>query len=88
MQHLSRNRCAEENDQQKEEKVMRHDDYSNTQLQRAIDEWIHSERDRKIMKRRLIDGICFEPLAEEFDMSVTQIKRIVYKHEMKIYSHI
>lgn len=67
---------------------MRHDDYSNTQLRHAIDEWIHSERDRKIMKRRLIDGICFEPLAEEFDMSVTQIKRIVYKNEMKIYSHI
>lgn len=67
---------------------MRHDDYSNTQIARVIDEWIHSERDRKIMKRRLIDGICFEPLAEEFDMSVTQIKRIVYKHEMKIYAHI
>lgn len=88
MQHLSWQRRSKEADEQKEEKVMRHDDYSNTQLQRAIDEWIHSERDRKIMKRRLIDGICFEPLAEEFDMSVTQIKRIVYKNEMKIYSHI
>ena len=88
MQHLPRNRSSEKTDQQKEEKVMRHDDYSNTKLQHAIDEWIHSERDRKIMKRRLIDGICFEPLAEEFDMSVTQIKRIVYKHEMKIYAHI
>lgn len=42
-----------------------------------IDEWIFSERDRAIMKRRLLDGICFEPLAEEFNLSVRQVKRIV-----------
>ena len=37
------------------------DDISNTQLANAIDEWVHSERDRKILKKRLIDGICYEP---------------------------
>ena len=54
----------------------------------AIDEWILNERDRAILKRRLIDGICFEPLAEEFGMSVRQIKRIVYKGEDVIFRHI
>lgn len=54
-------------------------EYSNFQIAEVIDEWIHSERDRAIMKRRLIDGITFERLAEEFDMSVRQISRIVYK---------
>ena len=52
-------------------------DVSNSKIEYLISEWIHSERDRKIMHRRLIDGIHFEPLAEEFDMSVRQIKRIV-----------
>ena len=30
----------------------------------------------------------YEPLAEEFDMSVTQIKRIVYKGQEKVFRHL
>ena len=63
-------------------------DYTNSHIEHLIDEYIHSERDRAIMKRRLIDGICFEPLAEEFDLSVSQVKRIVYKLEQKIFQFI
>lgn len=62
-------------------------EYSNSQMQHLIDEYIHSERDRAIMKRRKIDGICFEPLAEEFDMSERQIKNIVYRCEQILYLH-
>lgn len=58
---------------------------SRSQIELLIDEWILNERNRKILKRRLIDGICFEPLAEEFDLSVRQIKTIVYKGEDKIF---
>lgn len=61
---------------------------SNSEIAALIDEWIHSERDRKILKRRLIDGIRFEPLAEEFDMSVRQIKNIVREGSTKVFSHI
>ena len=63
-------------------------EYSRTEIEQLIDEWIFSERDRKILKRRLLDGICYEPLADEFDMSVRQIKNIVYKCEEKIFSHV
>ena len=63
-------------------------EYTNSQIRELIDEFIHSERDRKIMKRRLIDGICFEPLAEEFEMSVRQIKNIVYRESVKLFKHI
>ena len=56
-------------------------EYTNSEVTDAIDELIHSERDRSILKRRLIDGLTYEKLAEEFDLSVTQIKRIVYKGE-------
>ena len=61
---------------------------SRSQIAHLIDEWIFSERDRAIMKRRLLDGICYEPLAEEFDLSVRQIKKIVYKGQDKIYRHV
>lgn len=49
-----------------------------------IDEYIFKERDRQILKRRLLDGICFEPLAEEFNLSVRQVKNIVYKNMEKL----
>ena len=63
-------------------------EYSNTELSLAIDEWIHNEKHRAILKRRLLDGVFFEALAEEFDMSVTQIKRIVYKTQEVLFRHI
>jgi DNA-directed RNA polymerase specialized sigma24 family protein len=64
---------------------MRLDDMSRTEIEFLIDEWIHKERDRKILKRRLLDGICYEPLAEEFDLSVRQVKNIVYKAEERLF---
>ena len=57
-------------------------------LEFLIDEWILSERDRAILKRRLLDGICYEPLAEEFGLSVRQIKTIVYRAQEKLFAHI
>lgn len=60
-------------------------EYTNSEVSKLIDEYIHSERDRKILKRRFVDGICFEPLAEEFDISVRQVKNIVYKGQKKIF---
>ena len=59
---------------------MKYTNISNSELTVIIDEWIKNERDRRILKRRLIDGICFEPLAEEFNMSVQNVHRIVDKN--------
>ena len=67
---------------------MENKEITTSELIRVIDEYIHNERDRHILKRRLIDGICFEPLAEEFDLSVRQVKRIVYRESEKIFSKI
>ena len=60
-------------------------EYTNSEIIAMINEHIHSERNRSILKRRLVDGITFEKLAEEFDLSVSQIKRIVYKCENDIF---
>lgn len=53
--------------------------YPRSTIEHLIDEWIFSERDRAVLKRRLLDGVIFEDLSAEFDMSVRQIKKIVYK---------
>jgi Mor family transcriptional regulator len=63
-------------------------EYTNSQVRDLIDEHIHSERDRQIMKRRMIDGVCFEPLAEEFDLSTVQVKRIVRRERTRILKMI
>ena len=61
---------------------------SRSEIEQAIDEWILNERDRMILKRRLLDGIIFESLAYEFDLSVRHIKTIVYKSEDKLFSKL
>lgn len=66
---------------------MRHNFLSMTrsEIEKLIDERVLHERNRKIIKRRLLDGIRFEPLAEEFDLSVRQVKNIVYKAEDRLF---
>lgn len=59
-----------------------------SEIEKAIDEWILNERDRHILKRRLLDGICYEPLAEEFSLSVRHVKTIVYKSEDRLFTKI
>ena len=66
----------------------RFEGYSRSTVSATIDEWIFNERDRAILKRRLLDGICYEPLAEEFGLSVDRIKQIVYKSQTKLFKHL
>lgn len=66
-------------------------DLSKTQICCLIDEWVigrNAERDRKILKRRLVDGLTYEQLAEEFDMSVRQIANIIYKRQDILFKHM
>lgn len=66
-------------------------DVSRSELDFLINEWIigkNAERDRAMIRRRLFDGITFERLAEEFDMSPRQTREIIHKAEEKLYRHI
>jgi len=63
-------------------------EYTNSQIRELIREYIHSQRDRKILYRRLVDGVTFDRLAEEFDMSPKQIRIIVHKQENELFKHI
>lgn len=54
---------------------------TNDDIRNRIDQQVHSERDRRILKRKLIDGITFEALAEEEQMSTRGVQYIVYRHK-------
>lgn len=60
----------------------------NDELSMMIDRFIKGEVIRRMLKRRLIDKIRFEPLAEEFNYSVRQTKNIVYKSISVLCEHI
>lgn len=54
-------------------------DYTNSEINILIGERIHKVRDRQILYDRFVHGLTFEQLAEAHDLSVRQIKNIVYK---------
>lgn len=60
-------------------------------VEEAIYQWIigrNAERDRAIVARKLFDGITFEQLADEFDLSVRRTKTIVYRCYDIIFRHV
>jgi hypothetical protein len=61
---------------------------SHSQLEKIIDEWILNERNRKILKRKLLDEITFDNLAEESELSVRQTQYIVHDGREEIKKHI
>jgi AraC-like DNA-binding protein len=70
------------------EKTMDLKDLYTDDIEFLIDQCIHNEVHRKILKRRLLDHVKYENLAEEFNYSPRHIKRIVYKSQDILYSHI
>ena len=63
-------------------------EYSNNKAREIIADYIHSERDRAVMEDRLINGMVLEKLAEKYELSVSQVKRIVWKNSEIIFRHL
>lgn len=60
-------------------------DYANSDMAWAIDEYVHNEVHREILKRKLIDKRTYQELEEEFSYDSTHIERIVRKHKAKLF---
>ena len=61
---------------------------TNSELRERIADRINgtnAARNRNLLTRRLIDGVHIEPLAEEFELSVTQTRRIIKQGKAIIY---
>ena len=63
-------------------------EYSNSRMTEIIEEYIHDKRDRSIMTERMIDNKTIEKLAEDHELSVSQVKRIIKKHWDTIFRHL
>lgn len=70
-------------------------DYSVEHVNTIIDQYINymncgknALRNREIIRQRLIEGTAYEPLAEQFDISVRQCKNIVYKMQEIVFRHL
>ena len=63
-------------------------DLSKQQVLDLFDAYIFNERNRQIVRRRLLDGVLYEDLAEEYSLSVNQVKTMCYKAIEKISAHI
>ena len=66
-------------------------DLSRSEIEYLIDEYVvgrNAERDRMILKRRLIDGITYERLAEEFDLSTVHVKEIIKSRQNKLFKRL
>lgn len=62
--------------------------YTNSQMRALILEHCHSLRDRRILESRLIDGLTFDALSAEYELSVRQVKNIVYRNEKILFRHL
>lgn len=70
---------------------MKYDDLSNSELAMLIDEWVrglHAERNREMLKDRLINGMLFEPLAEKYNLSVRATQSIIYRASEQLFKHV
>lgn len=63
-------------------------EYTNSEISKIIDEYIHSERDRGILKSRFIDGLTFDELSAIYNLSNRHIKTIVYKQGDIVFRHL
>ena len=55
-------------------------DLPNSEIEHRISERIHSERNRRIMRMRLVDGLTYERIAEAMEMSPRYLRALVKKH--------
>lgn len=56
------------------------------ELTEIIEQRVFSERDRQILKRRWIDDVSYDDLAEEFYLSVERLKKIVKSHKEALFN--
>ena len=53
-----------------------------------IDRWIFDEKDRIILKRKFLDNVALEKIAEEIELSVIQTNRRFKKAKMQLFKRL
>ena len=65
-------------------------DYDNSPMEHAIDECIHNDMHRLILKRRLLDGWTYDRISQlpEINRTSRQIGNILAKHTPKLFDYL
>ncbi|MBP5725980.1 MAG: sigma-70 family RNA polymerase sigma factor [Clostridia bacterium] len=53
--------------------------YSNFRFREIAEEYIHSDRDRRILIEKFCNKKTIEQIAERFELSVSQVKRVIVR---------
>ncbi|MBO7663331.1 MAG: hypothetical protein J6U01_08160 [Clostridia bacterium] len=62
-------------------------EYTNSRLREIVGDYVHDERARVILLRKYADNATLERIAEEQELSVSQVKRIIKKHYYQVFRH-
>lgn len=63
-------------------------EYSNSQIRDLIAEYIHNADDRKMLLLRLVDGLTFEQIGFEMQMTTKTVRLRIHKGEVILFKHI
>lgn len=61
--------------------------YSNYRVSALIDEYIHSARDREILRDKLCDDLSYDELADKYGLAYESIKDIMRKGRAALDRH-
>jgi DNA-directed RNA polymerase specialized sigma24 family protein len=61
-------------------------DYSNSDIERVIAEFVHNKMYREILRERLIDGETYAEIAKRHDRSERWVWTLVSKYKNKIFT--
>lgn len=59
--------------------------YSNFRLREIVEEYIHSERNRRILIEKFCNKKTIEQIAEKYELSVSQVKRVVTRDGITVF---
>lgn len=57
---------------------------TNSEMRAWIGEHVHNEKHRRILQRKLVDGVTYEKLAEDEEMSVRGVQYMVQRYRKQM----
>lgn len=65
-------------------------EYTNQQMSECIDEHIHNQMHRLVLKLRFIDGLTYEKISEHPDVDRTprQVSNIINKYSVQLSKYL
>ena len=72
-------------------KYIIHGEYSKTDIENVIDEWVvgrNAIRNKEVLRLRFVDGYTYEEIAEMTDISTLTVKHIISTHCLSIEKHL